>query len=275
MPQIFREGTLGDKVRELALPGMSLTEARFTPSRELPWHAHARASLCLVLDGTYVEEFRSGKHQLRAFDLTFKPGGAEHRDRYGASVGAQCLIVDFDPKWIEGLREKGPLVDDPSTFSRGAFPDVGRGLYREFTTPDEISGLAIETACVDLLIHASRRTPAPVRSRAPAWLRRVRDMLEASRGERYTLQQLAHVANVHPVHLSQTFRRTYSCTIGDFARNLLVARAADELARTDRPIATIAIELGFCDQSHLNRVFKRYMRVTPAQYRERYRGHPG
>ena len=274
MSKIFREGTLGDKLRELALPGISLTEARFTPSRELPWHAHARASLCLVLEGTYMEEFRTGKHQLRPFDLTFKPGGAEHRDRYCASGGAQCLIVDFDQTWIDSLREKGPLVDDPSFFSSGAFSDVGRSLYSEFVAPDNISGLAIETACVDLLIQASRRARAPRRARKPQWLLRVRDMLEADRGERHTLQQLAQVADVHPVHLAQTFRRAYSCSIGDYVRNLRVTRATDELAHTDRPIATIAVNLGFYDQSHLNRVFKKHMKLTPAQYRERYRGRP-
>jgi AraC family transcriptional regulator len=272
MQQRVRESTLGDKVRELSLSGVSLTEVQFSPSRQLPWHEHACARLCLVLQGNCVEQLRSGQHMLRPFDLTFKPAGAVHRDRYCSIDGAQSLIVDFDQAWVDSLGENGTIIDGPLFFSSGAFAHVGQKLYGEFKSPDNLSGLAIETACVDLLIQASRRARAPRRAREPAWLLRIRDMLESDHGERYTLQQLALVADVHPVHLAQTFRRVYSSTIGEYIRSLRVRRAADELARTDRPIAMIAISYGFYDQSHLNRVFKKHMKLTPAQYRARSRG---
>lgn len=264
---MYREGILGDKVRELTLPTITLTEARFTPGGELPWHAHERARFCLVLDGTYMEEFRGAQYQLRPFDLTFKPDGAEHRHQYNAFGSAQCLVMEFDQRWIAALREKGPLVDTPSFFSSGAFPEAGRRIYDEFVAPDDVSGLAIETTCIDLLVHASRRARSNHGVQTPSWLLRIRDMLHADCREQFTLQELARIAAVHPVHLAQTFRRCYACTIGDYVRNLRVMRAADELAHTDKPIAAIAAALGFCDQSHLNRVFKRQMKVTPAQYR--------
>jgi AraC family transcriptional regulator len=250
---------------------LSLTEARFTPSQVLPWHAHERASFCIVLDGTYTEEFKGSQYRLSPFDLTFKPDGTEHRDRYDAS-GSQCLIIDLEQRWVRALCEKGPLLDAPWFFSSGAFPGAGRRVYEEFVEPDDLSGLAIETVCVELMVQASRYSRVAPASPTPLWLQRVREVLHADCQQHLTLEQLAAIADVHPVHLAQTFRLVYSCTVGEYVRNLRVQRAADELRRTHRPLAEIAISCGFYDQSHFNRVFKKYLKVTPAQFRKRNGG---
>ena len=267
MSQIFREGTLGDKVRELALPGFSLTEARFRPGQVLPWHGHERASFCVVLDGTNALEFRSKPFHLTPFDLAFKPNSAEHRNQYGG-CGARCLILDVEQQWMGTLRDKGPLLDRPWFFSNRAFPETGRRLYNEFVEPDNLSGLSVESIVSELMVQATRSTRVAQPSSIPPWLQKVRDLLHASFHEHLTLEQLAEVAAVHPVHLAQTFRLVYSHTVGDYVRHLRVARAADRLAHTTQPLAEIAISCGFYDQSHFNRVFKKHLKVTPAQYRK-------
>jgi AraC family transcriptional regulator len=271
MHQIFREGTLGAKVRELALPGFNLTEARFSPGQVLPWHGHERASVCLVLDGTNALEFRSATFQLSPFDLAFKPNSAEHRNRYGPSGGARCLILDLDQSWLDDLREKGPVLDQPFFFASRAFPNAGRRLYGEFVEPDNLSGLSVEAICAELMVQATRVSSVAFPSQiTPPWLQKVRDMLHAYYHERLSLEQLARIAAVHPVHLAQTFRVAYSCTIGEYVRNLRVMRAAEALARTNQPLAEIAIACGFYDQSHFNRVFKKHVKITPAQYRKQH-----
>jgi AraC family transcriptional regulator len=46
-----------------------------------------------------------------------------------------------------------------------------------------------------------------------------------------------------------------------------IERAASLLRFSDTPIAAIAIECGFADQSHLTTAFRRRTGVTPAVYR--------
>jgi AraC family transcriptional regulator len=98
----------------------------------------------------------------------------------------------------------------------------------------------------------------------------VRDVVHSYYHERLTLEQLASIAAVHPVHLAQSFRLAYSCSIGEYIRKLRVTRAARQLAHTDQPLAEIAIACGFYDQSHFHRVFKKHVKMTPAQYRKRH-----
>jgi transcriptional regulator GlxA family with amidase domain len=43
------------------------------------------------------------------------------------------------------------------------------------------------------------------------------------------------------------------------------------LLDTERPVAEIALETGFSDQSHLTRVFRRALGETPAALRRRFR----
>jgi AraC family transcriptional regulator len=47
-----------------------------------------------------------------------------------------------------------------------------------------------------------------------------------------------------------------------------VERACQHLRKDRLPLKEIALLSGFADQSHLNRVFRRHMNITPAEYRK-------
>ncbi len=49
-----------------------------------------------------------------------------------------------------------------------------------------------------------------------------------------------------------------------------VERAQVLLASTNKPIADIAQEMGFCDQSYFSAVFHKLAGMTPAAYRRRH-----
>jgi len=48
---------------------------------------------------------------------------------------------------------------------------------------------------------------------------------------------------------------------------MLSARAKSAIV-AGHSLAEVAFMSGFSDQSHLNRVFRRYMNITPAEYRK-------
>jgi AraC family transcriptional regulator len=73
------------------------------------------------------------------------------------------------------------------------------------------------------------------------------------------------------VHLAQTFRKTYQCTIGEYVRKLRIEYACHELTNSAKPIVDIALAAGFCDQSHFTRTFRRVVGAAPSQYRDTLR----
>ncbi|HSM76764.1 MAG TPA: AraC family transcriptional regulator, partial [Bryobacteraceae bacterium] len=103
---------------------------------------------------------------------------------------------------------------------------------------------------------------------APRWLRRVHDFLETSFRENLSLNEIAGVGDVHPVHLAREYRRYFGCSIGEFLRRKRIEQACQLLARSNAPISEIALACGFSDQSHFSSAFKRQAGVTPGKFRQ-------
>jgi AraC family transcriptional regulator len=89
------------------------------------------------------------------------------------------------------------------------------------------------------------------------------------------LAELARAVQVHPVHLSRTFRRRFHRTVADYVRSLRLDWSARQLATGEEPLCAIALRAGFADQSHFGRVFKQHTGMTPARYRRSLRGEKG
>jgi len=63
------------------------------------------------------------------------------------------------------------------------------------------------------------------------------------------------------------FHERYGTSIGEYVRNARLDWAASRLVCGDEPLAALALEAGFADQSHLTRQFKRAYGLTPARWR--------
>jgi AraC family transcriptional regulator len=95
----------------------------------------------------------------------------------------------------------------------------------------------------------------------------VRDRIHDEFPTRACVGELANEFDVHPVYLARAFRARYGCTITQYSHRLRVYSAADRIASTRLPLASVATGAGFADQSHLSRLFKRETGLTPASFR--------
>jgi AraC family transcriptional regulator len=86
------------------------------------------------------------------------------------------------------------------------------------------------------------------------------------------LETLARELDVHPSHLARSFRESHGCTVGEYVRQLRVARAAELLKSTSASILEIALATGFADQAHLSTVFRKWMGTSPGRYRKLLHG---
>ncbi|MGE3806699.1 MAG: AraC family ligand binding domain-containing protein [Gemmataceae bacterium] len=91
------------------------------------------------------------------------------------------------------------------------------------------------------------------------------EYLEANLSGQPTLDELAAIAGVTRFHFLRLFRRTTGLPPHQYLLNLRVEEARRQL-RQGVPPAQVAVALGFTDQSHLNRYFKRQIGLTPGRY---------
>ena len=264
-PPGTQTGSTVRSTRELGF--LALAEIDYGPLLELPPHSHPDTYLSVVLRGRYTERVERTTRICEAGSLVLRPPEEMHASRFDAEE-SRCLMVRMSPEWLCRATHSRPLEHSVDL-------DPGEGiwlaarLHEEFLRDDPEAAIGIEglvlTALAGLL---RRRHPRQRRQAPPPWLGRVLDRIHASYRERLTIVALAEEEGVHPAHLARTFRRSQGATIAGTIRRLRVEHAREQLRTTRLPLAAIAIEAGFADQSHFTRSFRKSLGMTPKAYRD-------
>ncbi len=118
---------------------------------------------------------------------------------------------------------------------------------------------------------ALNRQPKPSRARgglSPATLRRIRDYVDSHLDHHVDIQSLAATAELSPYHFARTFKQTEGTTPHMFVLERRLAKARELLTRPDLSLAEVALAVGFADQSHFSRSFRRAVGISPGQFRK-------
>jgi AraC-like DNA-binding protein len=114
----------------------------------------------------------------------------------------------------------------------------------------------------DHLVHGYALSDA---GREHAAVRRVKDWLDANSEQNVSIHSLAGLAGLSPYYLVRAFHRHVGIPPHKYQTIVRVNRAR-KLLTSGAAISEVAYRTGFCDQSHLNRCFKRTLGVTPGKY---------
>jgi len=99
---------------------------------------------------------------------------------------------------------------------------------------------------------------------------RVREALESAIDDPPPLAVLADDNGISRFALLRQFKKDFGVTPHAFTLGLRVDRARQRLAR-GADLAEVALELGFADQPHFTRVFRRQVGLAPGDYARRVR----
>ncbi len=88
-------------------------------------------------------------------------------------------------------------------------------------------------------------------------------------GDNLRRDDVARHAGVSPGHLASVMTERMGRSFTDMLVQMRVDRAKDLLRTTDLSLSSIALECGFYDQSHLNKVFRKATGKSPGEYRRR------
>lgn len=231
-------------------------------------HAHAHHQIVLGLEGRLEMEVAGRGGRVDAAGLVIVAGGEAHSCR--ASGRNRFLVLDWEvgdegDETAARLVEAGqrrPFLDlDPELMPLLRFLDGA--VTRRTIGPAE--GREWGRLLLRRLGHASGHAAAPARQ--PRRLSRALAFAQANLAAPLTVQALADAAHTSAGHLHQLFRRHLGRAPMAHVGELRLDRALGALASSDQPIAGIAQDCGYSDQSALTRALKRRHGVTPAAYR--------
>ena len=120
-----------------------------------------------------------------------------------------------------------------------------------------------------LAMHLTRlELPRSKVNALPKWrLRRVEQYIADHFDRCISLSELANVAGLSRMHFAAQFRAATGYRPREYLLNHRVEQAKTLLTTTERPLAEIALAVGFSTQAHFSTVFKRISGESPARWR--------
>lgn len=242
---------------------------RHQHERVLEEHLHEAAFFSLLLDGRYQETSGDLTVDYRPYTIVFHPPMMSHHDVIGAG-GARFFIVELTTPWVDTVAGYGVPLRELCRLDGEDATWLAVRLHQEFLRGDAAQAFTIESLLYELSGWAAAES-SRVDETSPPWLAAVEAALHEDPERRLNLHALAAIAAVHPTHLARTFRRVHGRSIGDYVTGLRMQRVCRALTETDAPLADIAADAGYVDQSHLTRVFRELIGVPLARYRRLHR----
>jgi AraC-like DNA-binding protein len=91
---------------------------------------------------------------------------------------------------------------------------------------------------------------------------------EQNLSKRPTIRELADVAGMSIYQLDRRMNRVFGLTTGQWILKSRISHASAVLIDTNLPIADVALEAGYADQSSFTRQFRRSTGLAPSEYRK-------
>lgn len=95
-------------------------------------------------------------------------------------------------------------------------------------------------------------------------------ILDGHVGQRHALDELAEMAGLSRSYFSRTFHEVVDMTLRDYLRAQKLARALELVRTSRRSLTDIAVESGFYDLPHLDKVFRQRLGTSPYNFRSRH-----
>lgn len=205
------------------------------------------------------------------------PANVSHYGEWDKESGALCLSIDptifaqtiyevVDPNTIELLPLFATL--DPFIYQIGVA--LKAALFKQSDRSRLYAETLVNTLILHLLEHYSTTCPnlrESITGQLPKYkLQQVIDYIDAYLDRDLSLKELSNLVQMSPHYFSTLFKQSTGTTPHQYVIRCRIERAKYLMEQNKLSLAEIATQVGFVDQSHLHRHFKRLVGITPKNY---------
>lgn len=260
-------------------------EHETAPAPAIPQH-----TLTFVYAGPVQGARRTAGGSWQAFDttaeghVTLRPAGHSTALRWTAEQPIRTTSLYLAPERLEavglqmGLAPARVELRDRFNVADPVLRALAQTLRQVAAAEADEDPLYLQTALQSIAVRLLREHGAT----APAEpddagrlsldrLRRVERYVHAHLEDDLSLDDLAGTVGLSKYHFARRFKKRTGQSPYQFVIYERVRAARLRLRDTTRPLAQIALNVGFSSQSHLTRAFKRHVGVTPGTYRDAWR----
>ncbi len=226
------------------------------------WEDGRRASVCDLRAG------ESCLHDLKR-DPTALYKAFHSLVFYLPRAALDAIADDANAPRIRDLSyEPGAGVNDVTIFGLGSL------LLPALRHSDQANPLFVDHVLLAVGVHIAQTyggmlpISRPARGGLAPWQeRRAREILRTNIKSGVALREVARECGVSVGHFSHAFRRTLGVAPHKWLIEQRVVLSKEKLRDDGLSLADVAMECGFSDQSHLTRVFRQAVGVSPGAWR--------
>ena len=147
---------------------------------------------------------------------------------------------------------------------------------KEETEQNGVSGrLYSESLAKCLAVHLTRRYarglkpaggPEKPGGLAPQAMRRAIEFINLQLSEDFSVAEIAAEMGLSPGHFTRLFKRSMGVPPYQYALSRRIEAAKQRMLEGKLSLAQIALDVGFYDQAHFSRHFKRVNGITPVEF---------
>lgn len=228
-------------------------------------HTHNEYSLGAVLTGTANYRYRNKQYSLQRGNTVLIQPNTPHSCNSSNDKVWRYLMLYIQADYWQQLAESEHIVIDGNPMNNQkiflAFNNL-HSVWRD--NPD--NAFAIESAWIDCFQQLNKSTESTV-NYTSLTLKMALEWLNEHLTTDISLEQWATAVGLSHVQLSRLFRQHLHISPYQYYLNERINKAKI-LLKQNSELDDIAYDLGFADQAHFQRTFKRYTAVTPRQYQK-------
>ncbi len=238
-------------------------------------HTHEGYAIGVIEAGVEEFTYQGAAHRAPAGSVVIIHPGEVHTGNAGTPAGwtyrmlyPEVTLVQKATSELVGQRQMqlpyfpNPVIQDQQLAAQLHHLHIA---MENSTIPLERESPFLWTLAQMVMRYADDRPYLAPVGQEHSVVQRIQDYLRANYADTISLEQLADIANLKPLRLLRVFRKEVGLPPHAYLVQVRVTRAKVLLSMAV-PIAQVAADTGFTDQSHLTRHFKRLVGVTPRQY---------
>lgn len=164
--------------------------------------------------------------------------------------------VDFNELFVANTLLNNQLVEQTALFF-STLQHNSSDLERETHFLDWITAVLASRSAGELTVRKLGHERRAINA--------VKAHLSDSFAQATSLDRLSEVACLSKFHLLRSFVKETGMTIHQYQTQLKICKAK-ELLKDGKRVVDVALELGFFDQAHFSKCFKRFTSQTPGQF---------
>lgn len=236
-------------------------------------HVHNSYELYFLTDGQIDMFVENRKHQLNPFDIILIRPNSLHNVLLNKECKHKRIVIHFDKsavydELIKEINQQKGVVSLPHTAAQKIYELIN--LLLSENENDLYHDSYVKSILNEILILILRNTTIKSQSGGRAKFEKIIDYVKKSKCESVTLALTAQKFNLSEAHLSREFKKHTGFTFTQYVNYQRIIYSKKLLLTTDNSIKNVALQSGFENLTHFERVFKQITKCSPREYKIKY-----